>query len=212
MNTQLSKGANQVNDKRLIILLLLCVCLSFGAIACSQNPKPVSNAPKQPKQTVVLSEAEKEADYQKGINLIQEQKWDEAAVTLTKVHEDNYKYGKQLYEYASAKGWAMNDKYNVAHYNMKNIPANYDGPFKENIISFKKECESKSTSDQTVNLVEPNSGKVFIGMTKEQAEITMGKPYDINRTVGSYGTHEQWCYRGSIYLYFDNGVLTSWQD
>ena len=38
-----------------------------------------------------------------------------------------------------------------------------------------------------------------------------GQPDDINRSVGSWGVHEQWVY-GDEYLYFENGKLTSWQD
>ena len=55
--------------------------------------------------------------------------------------------------------------------------------------------------------------KVIIGMNKEQVKLVMGKPRDINRTVTSYNTSEQWIY-GSFgpYLYFDNNVLSSWQD
>ena len=49
-------------------------------------------------------------------------------------------------------------------------------------------------------------------MTQEKAILSMGgKPYDINKSVGSWGTHEQWCYDGGIYLYFEDGLLTSWQ-
>lgn len=57
--------------------------------------------------------------------------------------------------------------------------------------------------------------KICLKMTKEQVEASWGKPRDINRTVGSWGVHEQWIY-GEIphsnYLYFENGKLTSWQD
>ncbi|GAH38631.1 unnamed protein product [marine sediment metagenome] len=52
-------------------------------------------------------------------------------------------------------------------------------------------------------------------MTKEQVEVSWGKPRDINKSVGSWGVHEQWIYRKfshSTYLYFENGILTSWQD
>jgi len=48
-------------------------------------------------------------------------------------------------------------------------------------------------------------------MTTEQVKMSWGSPYDINRTAGSWGIHEQWVY-GDKYLYFENGVLTSWQD
>lgn len=56
---------------------------------------------------------------------------------------------------------------------------------------------------------------VIIGMTKEQAIAAWGRPQDINRTLGSFGVHEQWVYgeygeRG--YLYFEDGILTTVQN
>ena len=62
-------------------------------------------------------------------------------------------------------------------------------------------------------------GWIRIGMTKEMALASWGRPSDINRTVGSWGVHEQWVYStspayGSIpsnYLYFENGILTTYQ-
>lgn len=58
--------------------------------------------------------------------------------------------------------------------------------------------------------------KICLGMTKEQVRLSWGRPDDINRTVGSWGTHEQWIYRRgeykSQYLYFENDYVTSWQD
>ncbi|MBU1262014.1 hypothetical protein KJ640_03580 [bacterium] len=53
--------------------------------------------------------------------------------------------------------------------------------------------------------------KVFIGMTKEQVLTSLRKPDDINRSVGMWGVHEQWIY-GNTYLYFEDGILTSFQD
>lgn len=53
--------------------------------------------------------------------------------------------------------------------------------------------------------------KVQIGMTDEQVKLSWGNPRTINRTVMVNHVSEQWVY-GSTYLYFDNGVLTSWQD
>ena len=55
----------------------------------------------------------------------------------------------------------------------------------------------------------------FTGMTDEMAIESWGEPDEVNRSVNAFGTNEQWIY-GSItsrkYLYFDNGILTSWQD
>jgi hypothetical protein len=43
------------------------------------------------------------------------------------------------------------------------------------------------------------------------ATISLGSPNKVNRTVGAWGAREQWVYE-TIYLYFENGVLTSYQD
>jgi len=55
-------------------------------------------------------------------------------------------------------------------------------------------------------------GRIWIGMTKGMAIESQGKPNDVNRTVGKWGVHEQWIYSYNVYLYFENGNLTSWQD
>ena len=55
------------------------------------------------------------------------------------------------------------------------------------------------------------NGYYWIGMDKEMAKISLGEPNDINRTVTNYGVNEQWVYDG-IYLYFEDDVLTSFQD
>lgn len=54
--------------------------------------------------------------------------------------------------------------------------------------------------------------KIQIGMTEEMVLDSWGVPDDINRTVGSWGVHEQWVYGLGQYLYFENGKLTGWQD
>ena len=50
-------------------------------------------------------------------------------------------------------------------------------------------------------------------MTHEMARYSVGDPDKINRTVTATITKEQWVY-GSIdlFLYFNNGVLESFQD
>ena len=56
-------------------------------------------------------------------------------------------------------------------------------------------------------------GQYWIGMTKEMARLSLGSPNADNRSVGSWGIHNQWVYRSKgINLYFENGILTSWQD
>lgn len=55
-----------------------------------------------------------------------------------------------------------------------------------------------------------------LGMTAEQAYLALGAPIDINRSVGAWGVSEQWVYnrpRGErMYVYFENGIVTSWQE
>lgn len=52
-----------------------------------------------------------------------------------------------------------------------------------------------------------------IGMTKSEVEnSTWGEPEDINRTITTYGTREQWCYSNYRYIYFEDGIVTSIQD
>ena len=56
-------------------------------------------------------------------------------------------------------------------------------------------------------------GQIHIGMTAEQVRAAWGRPYKINRSVGSYGTHEQWVMyeSGNTYVYFEDGNCTSMQ-
>ena len=59
------------------------------------------------------------------------------------------------------------------------------------------------------------TGQIWIGMTAEQALLSRADPETINRDVRASGTSEQWVYRRdgeSIYLYFESGVLKSWQE
>ena len=61
-------------------------------------------------------------------------------------------------------------------------------------------------------------GAIMRGMTKQQVVAAWGPPVDINRSVGSWGAHEQWVYgaysRYSTrrYVYFEGNRCTGWQD
>ena len=63
------------------------------------------------------------------------------------------------------------------------------------------------------------SKPIHLGMTKDAVVEAWGRPMRINRSVGSWGVHEQWRYgiygiaTGAAnfkYLYFENGILKSW--
>lgn len=82
-----------------------------------------------------------------------------------------------------------------------------------------KELEIKRpqplTPDEQRILKAVASGKVTRGMTAAQLRSSWGSPTKINKSVGSYGSHEQWIYdRGNFrsqYVYLENGVVTSFQ-
>jgi len=59
------------------------------------------------------------------------------------------------------------------------------------------------------------TGHLVIGMTKAQVRRIKrysSGPEDINTTHTSWGESSQYCYPNGTYLYFENGILTSWQD
>lgn len=56
------------------------------------------------------------------------------------------------------------------------------------------------------------SGKVVVGMTREQCRESWGSPNRVNKTTTAYTLREQWVYSSSRYLYFENGVLTTIQN
>ena len=47
-------------------------------------------------------------------------------------------------------------------------------------------------------------------MSPEETKLSWGDPKKINKSVGSWGVHEQWVYENQ-YLYFENGKLASFQ-
>ena len=54
---------------------------------------------------------------------------------------------------------------------------------------------------------------VRLGMSEEDVlASSWGRPESVNRSIGTWGTHEQWVYGDGNYLYFRNGVLTSIQN
>jgi hypothetical protein len=54
--------------------------------------------------------------------------------------------------------------------------------------------------------------KIAIGMTRSEAVFSLGTPQTVNNTTTSNGTHEQWVYNLTNYVYVDDGIVTSYQD
>jgi len=69
---------------------------------------------------------------------------------------------------------------------------------------------TKKWSKKVVRAIQEK--RLLRGMTQEQAICLWWWPMKRNKSVGSWGIHEQWVYYGDRYLYFENGKLTSWQE
>ena len=54
-------------------------------------------------------------------------------------------------------------------------------------------------------------GTLYLGMTKEEVIAIRGYLGSCNKTVTGFGVHEQ-CVVGDTYFYYDDGVLTSFQE
>lgn len=58
--------------------------------------------------------------------------------------------------------------------------------------------------------------QIRLGMADDQVRKLLGNSLNINRAVGKWGVYEQWVIEMSppcktLYLYFQSGVLSSWQ-
>jgi|GEM_PF-1485342 len=76
------------------------------------------------------------------------------------------------------------------------------------IAAKRQRCLKKFGKEDTDLIMK---GRIWLGMTTDMCRESKGEPDHINRTTGSYGTHEQWVYP-YLYLYFENGVLKTVQD
>jgi len=83
--------------------------------------------------------------------------------------------------------------------------------FEDISVSRRLEYVMNHRSLPTKEAIKILQGYIWIGMTKEQAEASWGYIKVLNRSVGSWGVHEQ-CECGKFYLYFEDGILTSWQE
>ena len=59
--------------------------------------------------------------------------------------------------------------------------------------------------------------QIRLGMADNQVRKLLGNPLNINRSVGKWGVHEQWVIEmpppyKTLYLYFENGILTTIQN
>ena len=86
-----------------------------------------------------------------------------------------------------------------------------ESAYKFNDVFFADDPQKRFAWDETT-FAAIEDGKVFVGMSREQARISWGNPLEINRTVSGDTVREQWVYGGNTYLYFERDKLTSIQD
>ena len=75
---------------------------------------------------------------------------------------------------------------------------------------FYLKAPEKSFSKKALKAIK--EGRIYIGMTDRNVLVSWGPPKKVNRTVGKWGTHEQWVYSENTFVYIENGKVTSWQD
>ena len=120
--------------------------------------------------------------------------------------------GPAMYKvsYLDATGWVLKESIKPLSENEKDLRLAQEKKIAERkaYTAYKDGLIKKYGTTDAQRILEH---KFWIGMTDKMARESMGTPNDINRTVGSWGVHEQWIY-GKTYLYFENGVLTSYQN
>ncbi len=99
-------------------------------------------------------------------------------------------------------------EYIDTYYNRSNPNWGYWQEVREQYTSSHKDELTKEIQDNIIK------GTVSIGMTTEEVSAAWCHlTPQVNRSVYSFGVHEQWVYRDiGVYFYFKNGKLTSWQD
>ena len=84
----------------------------------------------------------------------------------------------------------------------------YRSEMQERISRLKKQVEGL-TPEQ---VEQATDGNITMGMSHSAVRLSLGKPDKINDTTTQYGTHSQWVYDGVMYVYFENGKVTAWQN
>lgn len=132
---------------------------------------------------------------------------------ITNFYENDYlgAYSDGISGYVSKNSIEMNEQiYSlIRYYDLEKDKAN-------NLKILEIEKENPRLANLIRRFGEENANKIlkkdyWIGMTRDMARESLGRPREINSTDGSWGSHEQWVYRNGLYLYFENGILTAFQ-
>jgi hypothetical protein len=82
----------------------------------------------------------------------------------------------------------------------------YDNPHLEKMVRSEAKQRKIVLNDKKVK-----AQVVSLGMSICSMYASLGMPDEENRSVGSWGVHIQHVY-GGLYVYTENGIITSWQD
>ncbi|WP_366162650.1 hypothetical protein ABXS71_06225 [Bacillus infantis] len=114
-------------------------------------------------------------------------------LTSSKTAEEKLKDIESDMTYIKNKGY-----YTLAKFNRK-LGNNYYADYLETVIQPKAQIY--------------NSKKYGVGMEKMDLILSIGYPNDINKTTTSNNVSEQWVYDNyEIYIYLDNGIVSSFQN
>lgn len=108
-----------------------------------------------------------EQAYNEGIRLIELGKWEEAWAELDGLNKKGYADSSVLFNYAFAKDLYLEKDYITAHSYLDEIPDNYDGLFKKDILKFKQEVAglTKNTQLPTTYDTAPATGYIVYSGT-----------------------------------------------
>lgn len=144
-----------------------------------------------------------------------------------KIFEVKKKAVVKVLEYAGESYWKIDSDGRIGFINevflapnnaeamnqtVKNIEINKANAYKDQRIKYEKDEKEALVKQYGKTKGELISDHViWIGMTSPMAQASIGSPKNKNTSVYGSGTQEQWVYDNK-YLYFENDILTSWQE
>lgn len=129
-------------------------------------------------------------------------------VTIINIGVGHHCAAKVVFQLDNGKEYFMNIKFSGT--NVGGMDGVFSESFSNSFVFKNPKNKYPNISTEIWKLIQ--EGKVRRGMSDKECELSWGKPDDINKTIGSYGVHEQWIYGNQSYLYFENGVLTTIQN
>jgi len=129
----------------------------------------------------------------------------------TKVNVKYHENGTYLLaEYQGKHGYIVSASLEEVPIEIQKIKKGRESAKKAKLSSEEKKDLIEKWGDVVARKV--SAGQIWIGMTDQMARASIGSPKSINKSTYSFGVREQWIYPKSKYLYFEDGVLKSWQD